>query len=186
MFGLEAFSLRNAYLRCIGENLHDALNDTGRLGIIFQGLTNYIFAKNGGAQNIPRITQQACVRSPITRTIFLLKHIAGSHIRNNTDGFLLSSTPLETVWLTQARQRPNVNIKLCHHFLNKLLIYHITSLSQIILPNGTNLMTHEDFTTYHSKPTKNYKKCIKTSYSTLLSTPMPPTLPTTMSKSLPH
>jgi hypothetical protein len=100
MFGLEAFSLRNAYLRCIGENLRDALNDTGQLGIIFQGLTNYIFAKNGGAQNIPRITQQACVRSPITRTIFLLKHIAGSHIRNNTDGFLLSSTPLETLWLT--------------------------------------------------------------------------------------
>jgi hypothetical protein len=100
MFGLEAFSLRNAYLRCIGENLHDALNDTGRLGIIFQGLTNYIFAKNGGAQNIPRITQQACIQFPITRTIFLLKHIAGSHIRNNTDGFLLSPTLLETLWLT--------------------------------------------------------------------------------------
>jgi hypothetical protein len=61
MFGLEAFSLRNAYLRCIGENLRNALNDIGRLGIIYQGLTNYIFAKNGRAQNIPRITKQACV-----------------------------------------------------------------------------------------------------------------------------
>jgi hypothetical protein len=57
MFGLEAFSLRNAYLRCIGEQFRDALNDTGRLGIIYQGLTNYIFAKAGGAQNIPRITK---------------------------------------------------------------------------------------------------------------------------------
>jgi hypothetical protein len=161
MFGLEAFSLINTYLRCIGENLRDALNDTGRLGIIFQGLTNYIFAKNGGAQNIPRITQQACVRSPITRTIFLLKHIAGTHIRNNKDGFILSPTPLETMWLTQARQRPNINIKLCHHLLNKLLIYHITSLSRITLPNGTHLMTHDDFTIYHTKPTKIIKSSLK-------------------------
>ena len=29
MFGLEAFSLSNAYLRCISKNLCDALNDTG-------------------------------------------------------------------------------------------------------------------------------------------------------------
>jgi hypothetical protein len=57
MFRLEAFSLRNAYLRCIGEQLRDALNDPGRLGIIYQGLTNYIFAKNSGVQNIPRITK---------------------------------------------------------------------------------------------------------------------------------
>jgi hypothetical protein len=142
MFGLEAFSLRNAYLRCISENLRNALNDIGRLGVIFQGLTNYIFAKNGGAQNIPRIIQQACVRSPITHTIFLLKHIAGIHIRNNKDGFILSPTQLETIWLTQTRQKSNININLCHHFLNKLLVYHINSLSQITLPNGTHLMTH--------------------------------------------
>jgi hypothetical protein len=161
MFGLEAFSLRNAYLHCIGKNLRDALNDSSRLGIIFQGLTNYIFAKNGGAQNIPRITQQACVRSLTTRTIFLLKHIAGTHIRNNKDGFILSPTPLETMWLTQAHQRSNININLCHHLLNKLFIYHIASLSQITLPNGTHLMTHDDFTTYHTKPTKIIKSALK-------------------------
>jgi predicted double-glycine peptidase len=63
MFGLEAFLLRNAYLRCIGEQLWDALNNTGRLGTIYEGLTNYIFAKNNGAQIIPRITKQACVQS---------------------------------------------------------------------------------------------------------------------------
>jgi hypothetical protein len=45
MFGLEAFSLINAYLRCIGKNLRDALNDTSRLGIMYQGLTNYISQK---------------------------------------------------------------------------------------------------------------------------------------------
>jgi hypothetical protein len=41
MFGLEVFSLQNAYLRCIGEQLREALKDTERLGTIYQGLTNY-------------------------------------------------------------------------------------------------------------------------------------------------
>ena len=160
MFGLEAFSLINAYLPCKSKNLCTALNDIRRLGIIYQGLTNYIFAKNGGAQNIPKITQQACVRSPITRTIFLLKHIAGIHVRNNKDGFLLSTTQLETIWLILACNKPNINTNLCHHFLNKLLVYHINNLSQITLPNGTHLMTHEDFTTYHAKPTKIIKSTL--------------------------
>ena len=31
IFGLEAFSLKNAYLRYIGEQLRNALNDHGRL-----------------------------------------------------------------------------------------------------------------------------------------------------------
>ena len=42
MFSIEAFSLKNAYLRCIGEQLRNALNDKGRLGIIYRGLhTSY-------------------------------------------------------------------------------------------------------------------------------------------------
>jgi hypothetical protein len=154
MFGLEAFSLRNAYLRCRGEQLLDALNNTGRLDIIYQGLTNYIFAKNGGAQNIPRITKQACVRSPISRTLYLSKHVAGTHIRKHQDNFLLSPTPLETEWLTQAHAHLNLNINLCHHFLRKLLHSYITNLSQITLPNGTHLMTSQDFQRYHHKSTK--------------------------------
>ena len=36
LLGLEAFSLKNAYLRCIGEQLRNALNDTGKLGIIYK------------------------------------------------------------------------------------------------------------------------------------------------------
>ena len=55
MFGIEAFSLKNAYLRCTGEQLQNALNDKGRLGIIYRGLTHFILAKHGGAKNIPRI-----------------------------------------------------------------------------------------------------------------------------------
>ena len=38
LFGIEAFSLQNAYLRCIGEQLQNALNDKGRLGKIYVGL----------------------------------------------------------------------------------------------------------------------------------------------------
>jgi hypothetical protein len=159
MFGLEAFSHRNAYLRCIGE-LRDALKYTGQLGIIYQGLINYISTKHGGAQNIPRITPQSCVRSPITRTLFLLKQVASTHIRKNHDNFPLTSTSLENVWLAHARTRPNININLCLHFLNKLLLYHINSLSQLTLPNETHLMTPEEFQTYHNKPTKIIKSAL--------------------------
>ena len=64
MFGIEAFSLKNAYLRCIGEQLRNALNDTNKLGIIYRGLVHFILANKGGSQNIPKITQQDCIRSP--------------------------------------------------------------------------------------------------------------------------
>jgi hypothetical protein len=154
MFGLEALSLRNAYLYCIKEQLQEALNDTGQLGTIYQGLTNYIFAKHVGAQNIPRITKNACVRSPITRTLFLLKLVAGTHIKSIHPDFPLSLTQLETIWITQAQLHPNINLQLCHYFLNKLLLYHITNISQLTLPNGTHLMTPIEFQTYHHKPPK--------------------------------
>ena len=66
LFGIEAFSLTNANLRCIGEQLRDALNDSGQLGKIYQGLIHYIIAKHGGAKSIFCITNSACTRSPIT------------------------------------------------------------------------------------------------------------------------
>ena len=53
MFGIEAFSLKNAYLRCIGEQRRNALNDRGRLGKIYRGLTHYILAKYGGHKKSP-------------------------------------------------------------------------------------------------------------------------------------
>ena len=58
MFGIEAFSLKSTYLRCIGEQLRNALNDKGRLGIIYRGLMHFILAKHGGAENIPKIKYQ--------------------------------------------------------------------------------------------------------------------------------
>ena len=48
MFGTEAFSLKYAYITCIGKQLINALNDQGRLGRICNVLTKYIFVKDGG------------------------------------------------------------------------------------------------------------------------------------------
>jgi hypothetical protein len=48
LFSMEAFSLKNAYLRCIGKQLRNALNDKGHLGYIYIGLINYVLAKHNG------------------------------------------------------------------------------------------------------------------------------------------
>ena len=80
LYGLYAFSFKNAYLRCIGEQLQSALNEKGRLGKIYNGLTCYILAKHGGSQNIPYIETYDCLRSPITHTFFLLKHEGEPHL----------------------------------------------------------------------------------------------------------
>ena len=73
MFGIEAFSLKNAYLRCIGEQLCNALNDKDKLDIIYRGLTHFILAKYGGAKNIPKIKHQDYIKSPTTKILFLIK-----------------------------------------------------------------------------------------------------------------
>jgi hypothetical protein len=38
-YGLDAHSLKTEYLTCIGKQLRNALNDLGRLGTIYKGLT---------------------------------------------------------------------------------------------------------------------------------------------------
>ena len=52
-FGLDAQSLKIEYLTCIRKKIRNALNDLGRIGIIFKGLTNHILAKYGGSQLLP-------------------------------------------------------------------------------------------------------------------------------------
>ena len=46
LFGIEAFLLQNVYLRCIGEQLQNVLNDKGRIGIIYAGVMQFILALN--------------------------------------------------------------------------------------------------------------------------------------------
>ena len=72
-FGINATSLPPDYIHCIGQQLLQALNDQGQLGTIYKGLTKYITAKYGGSLHLPKLKQQACSRSPIARTLFLLK-----------------------------------------------------------------------------------------------------------------
>jgi hypothetical protein len=71
LFGVEAFSIKNAYFTCINKLLRNTLNDIGRLRKIYIGLTNYILIKHTD-----------CIRSPSTRTIFLFKEKAHVHIKS--------------------------------------------------------------------------------------------------------
>ena len=161
MFGIEAFSLKNAYLRSIGEQFRNALNDKGRLGIIYRGLTHFILAKHGGAKNIPRIKHQDCIRSPTTRTLFLIKKTGGAHLRSNIDNFPLQATPLEQMWcLLSTTHLPHINSPQTLKLLHKLLLHNIYEIKHLTLPNGINLMILEDFKKFYSKPTKLIKQAL--------------------------
>ena len=161
MFGIEVFSLKNAYLRCIGEQFQNALNNKGRLGIIYRGLTHFILAKHGGVENIPRIKYQDCTRSPTTRTLFLIKKARGAHFRSNIDNFPLKATPLEQIWCQLSTiQLPQINPTQTLKLLHKLLLHNIYEIKHITLSNGINLMTQEDFKKIYTKPTKLIKQAL--------------------------
>ena len=135
LFGLEAFSLKNAYLRCISEQLRNALNDPGRLGIIYKGLTQHILAKHGGAQDIPRIKYQDCIRSPTTRTLFLLKKEGGIHLKSIEQNFQLQMTELESEWRAQAiMEIPELTQQISLKLLHKLLAHNIQKNKTYIPP----------------------------------------------------
>ena len=164
LFGIEAFSLQNAYLRCIGEQLQNALNDKGRIGKIYAGLLQFILAKYGGSKEITRIKYHHCVRSPITRTLFLLKHKAGVHLKSTINNFLLTPSPLETAWMQEAQNLHGLNPCISLKLLHKLLIHNITTLDQITMPNGTTLMNSDEFKIYHSTPSKLIQSALNIAY----------------------
>ena len=155
MFGMETFSLKNAYITCIGEQFINALNDKGRLGKIYNGLINYILAKHGGSLNLLRITQHDCIRSPITRALYLLKTTSGAHLKSTLQKFPLLPTPLEKQWMQQAQNLPTLTPTTSLKYL-----HNITELKHIIHSNGTQLMTNEDFKTYYVTPTKTTKAAL--------------------------
>ena len=148
LFGLNAFSLTQAYLRCIGEQLRDALNDPGILGSIYQGLTNYIFSLYGGSKN-PTILTVACIHSPTTRSIYLLKTSGKIHFKKYMDGSHITKQPLETKWLTQRFQHPYINLKTSLRYIHKLYLFNITDIMQLTQNCGTKLMTIQDIKTQH-------------------------------------
>ena len=101
LFGLEAFSLKNAYLRCISEQLRNALNDPKILGTIYKGLIQHILAKHGGAKDIQRTKYQDYIIPPTTRTLFMMKKEGGAHLKSIEANFQLHMTELEQKWRTQ-------------------------------------------------------------------------------------
>ena len=157
LFGTEAFSLKNAYITCIGEQLINALNDQGQLRIIYTGLTTHILAKHGGSLNLPRISPHDCTRSPITRTLYLLKTIGGAHLKSTLVKFPLLTTPIETQWMQQMYNIPTLTTTSSLTYLYKLILHNITDLKQLTHPNGTHLITNEEFKYYYDTPTKAIK-----------------------------
>lgn len=153
LFGIEAFSFKNVYLQCIGQQLQHELNDHGQIGTIYRSLINYILEKHGRALNIPRITFHNCTRSPITRILFIHKMLACIHLKYKLEKFLLLPTPLEKVWMESLNNHPHITPHSSIKFLYKLLLHHITDIYHLTLPMGDCLKDHNDFKYYYTTPT---------------------------------
>jgi len=70
-------------------------------------------------------------------------------------------TKLELEWRAQAIAKlPHLNSKLSLKLLHKLLVHNIYKIKHIILPNGTNLITPNNFKTYYKTPIKLKKSAL--------------------------
>jgi hypothetical protein len=160
-FGLNAHSLKTKYLSCIGKQLRNALNDLERLGTIYIGLTNHILAKYGGSQYLPLLNKEACLHSPTTRTLYLLKHTSLAHIQIDKIAFPHNDIPLTKIWFQKTINHPSNTESLNRKYLNQFLLLNITTLEQIILPDRTTIMNEKEFQQYHKRPTPTIKKALK-------------------------
>jgi hypothetical protein len=161
-YGLNAHSLKTAYLKCIGKQLRNTLNDPGRLGTIYKGLTNHILAKYGGSQHLPLLNKETCLHSPTSRTLYLLKHNGKGHIQTENIAFPLIETPLTIIWLQKATNYPTITTSLNRKYLHQLLLLNITTLEQITLPNRNNYHERKRIQTIPQKITPTIKKALKT------------------------
>ena len=160
---MEAFFLKNAYLRCIGEQPRNALNNKGRLGIIYKGLIHYIVAKHGGVEDTPRIKYQNCTRSPTTEIPYLIKKAGGAHLRSTIKKLPIRSYTIGKTWRIEL-------INLHHHIhhtqslklIHTLLLYNIYDIKHLTLSNGTNLMSYKEFKNYYTTPIKLIKQALDT------------------------
>jgi hypothetical protein len=160
-YALNAHSLKTEYLTCIGKQLRNNLNDLGRLGTIYKGLTNHIFTKYGGAQHLPLLNKEACLHSPTARTLYLLKHNGLAHIQTDNTAFPHMETSLATIWTQKAIVYPNITSSLNQKYLHQLLLLNITMLEQITLPNRTTIMNENELKKYHNNITATIKKALK-------------------------
>jgi hypothetical protein len=160
-YGLDAHSLKTKYLTCIGKQLHNVLNDPSRLGTIYKGLISYILAKYGGSQLLLLLNKEACLHSPTSRILYLLKYNGKAHIQIENTTFPNMETPLTTMWLHKATNYPTITPNLSRKYLQQLLLLNITTLEQITLPNRTTIMNEKEFQQYHKKTTSTIKKALK-------------------------
>ena len=148
-------------MRYIGEEFRNALNDKRKLKIIYRRLTHFILAKHGGAENIPRIKHQDCIRSSTTRILFLIKKIEGAHLHSQIDNFPLKATPPKQMWCQLLEtQLPQINSTQTFKFLHKLLLQNIYEIKHITLPNSIKQLLQEDFKHYYITPTKLIKQAL--------------------------
>ena len=103
---------------------------------------------------LTRISHHDCTHSPITRTLFLLKTTSGTHLKSTLKAFSLTPTPLETQWMVQASNIPMLTPTLSLKYLHKLVIHNIYELKQITHPNGTHLMSNNEFKHHYHTLTK--------------------------------
>ena len=157
LFGMDAFSIKTAYLKYISEQLRDVLNDQGRLGIIYRGLTKYIMAKYGGSTILTHITTVTCLHSPTTCTIALLNENV-IQIHSFDKNFHTTCTKLEKQWEERQHKLTILQQKNTQKLLHKLYTFNIYSLKDITMPNVNTLMTPDNF----KKQYNSCSKCIKT------------------------
>ena len=162
-FGINMTSLLPDYVHCIGQQLIQALNDPGQLGTIYQGLTKYISAKYGGSLHLPKLKQQACSRSPIARTLFLLQKEYEIHITTTNKTFPVKKIPLEITWKTNP-----IYHTLSDHskvqsqkYLDKLYTYGITTLPQILNKTNASILTPEEFRIIYKSSPKTIKVALQ-------------------------
>ena len=176
-FGINVTSLLPDYIHCIGQQLIQALNDPGQLGNIYQGLAKYISAKYGGSLHLPKLKQQACTRSPIARTLFLLEREYEIHVTTAIRAFPIKNTPLEEIWknnptytsLTDDSKRKTQT------YLDKLYTYGITTITQIQNKDTRAILTPDEFKAIYRHTPKTIKEALQQAKILFPNPPPPPT-----------
>lgn len=98
---------------------------------------------------------------------------SGVHLRSTLEDFLLPPTPLETQWMLQTRNIPTLTPTPFLTYFHNLILQNILETKHITHPNGTHLMTNDEFTHYYTTPNKIGTNCTRLWQTTLLWTGMP-------------
>jgi hypothetical protein len=121
-YGINTTSILLDYITYVSKQLIQSLNDQVQLRKSYQGLTEYIVIKYGRSLNLPKLTHQACGRSPTAMTLFLLERQFEIHIYTIKPSFTIRTTPLDIQWLTNPRYAQLPTKKNSHKEVPKKII----------------------------------------------------------------